>query len=279
MNTIRLLLLIAFAVPVIAQEQPPQYGWKQNLVAGLTLTQVSYTDWAQGGENSLSYTTSLDGKSVEDEQGFNWTNDYKFAYGQTRLGAQGLRKTDDKIDLSSVFTYKLGGYVDPYASATLKTQFAKGFMYDAVGNTTAISAFFDPAFMTQSVGAGYQVSKEVNTRLGLALREVVTNSFNQYADDPTTTTVEKVKVDGGIESVTNLEWLVMENIQLRSQLELFAAFKKIDEVVVRNNTTLSAKVNQYVSAIFNIQLINEKQITPRTQIKETLALGLSYTLY
>ena len=28
----------------------------------------------------------------------------------------------------------------------------------------------------------------------------------------------------------------------------------------------------------NVQFINEKQITPRTQVKETLAIGLSYTL-
>lgn len=280
MNIIRCLLIVALATPARAEEQPaqPQYGWKHGLVSGLTLTQVSYTDWAQGGENSLSYTTSLDGKSMLEEQTSVWTNDYKFAFGQTRLGTQGLRKTDDKIDLSSVFTYKLGGYVDPYAAATVKTQFAKGFAYDAAGNATELSAFFDPAFLTQSAGASYQASKEVKTRLGLALREIITNNFNQYADDPTTTTVEKTKIDGGLESVTNVEWIVMENIQLTSQLELFAAFKKLDEVVVRNNTTLSAKVNQYVTVMFNVQLINEKQITPHTQIKETLALGLSYSL-
>ena len=283
MNRLFVAMLSLAAASSQAQEQPPasptpEYGWKHSEVAGLTLTQVSYTDWAQGGESSLSYTMSLDGKSTRDEQSFNWTNEYKFAFGQSRLGTQGLRKTDDKIDLSSVFTYKLGGYVDPYVAATVKTQFAKGFSYDALGNQTAISGFFDPAFLTQGAGVGYQVSPEVKTRAGLALREVITNSFNQYSDDPATVTIEKKKVDGGLESVTNVEWLLMENVQLTSQLELFAAFKKLDEVIVRNNTTVTAKVNQYVTVIFNVQIVNERQITPRTQIKETLALGLSYTL-
>jgi hypothetical protein len=49
------------------------------------------------------------------------------------------------------------------------------------------------------------------------------------------------------------------------------------KVIIRSNTTLSAKVNKYVTVILNVQLINEKQITPRTQVKETLSLGLSYT--
>ena len=274
------LMLSMDALAQEAEQAPRQeYGWKHGLVAGFTLTQVSYTDWAQGGENSLSYTGSADGKSVNDQPSTSWTNEYRFAFGQSRLGQQGLRKTDDKIDLSTVLTYKFGGYIDPYAAATLKTQFAGGFSYDAAGNATQISAFFDPAFLTQSVGASYQVSKEIKTRLGPALREIITRNFNQYADDPSTAGVEKTKVDAGLESVTNVDWQIEENLQFSSQLELFAPFKKLNEVVVRNNNTLAAKVGKYITVIFNVQLINEKQISPRTQVKEALALGLSYTLF
>ena len=86
---------------------------KNSLVAGLTLTQIAFTDWAQGGENALSYSLSADGKAEDDELGTNWTTLYKFAFGQTRLGDQGLRKTDDIIDLSTVFTYKIDKYLNP----------------------------------------------------------------------------------------------------------------------------------------------------------------------
>ena len=277
MRICMVLLTSCFSLQAPGQEQPAA-PWKHGVVAGLTMTQVSYTDWAQGGENSLSYATSLDGKSAWEDSVFNWTNDYKFAFGQSRLGSQGLRKTDDKIDIASVLTYKVGKYVNPYTAVTIKTQFARGFTYDATGAATEISAFLDPAFLTQSVGAGYQATTEVKTRLGLALREVITTSFNQYADDPTTPVIEKVRVDGGLESVTDVEWLVMENIQLTSQLELFAAFRALDEIILRNDTAVSAKVNEYITVIFNVQTINERQITPRTQIKETLALGINYTL-
>lgn len=259
---------------------PPEYGWKHSLVTGLTLTQVSFTDWAQGGENALSYTIAADGKSADDELMSSWINAYKFAFGQTRLGNQGLRKSDDIIDLSTVFTYKLDAYVNPYAAATMKTQFAKGFMYPIPDSSVQVSAFFDPAFLTQSVGAGYQSpDKAFRTRLGFGLREIITNSFNQYADDPTTPEIEKTSIDGGFESVTNFDWNMAENILFTTQLELFDPVKRLDEVVVRSNTAITGKVNKYVTAIFSLQLINEKRITPRTQVKESIALGLSYTIF
>ncbi len=278
-----LILLILVITTAFAQTPPPapppQYGWKNSLISGLTLTQVAFTDWAQGGENALAYTFSADGSAVDDELSSNWATLYKFAFGQTRLGDQGLRKTDDLIDLSTVFTYKLGVYINPYASATLKTQFAKGFKYDDAGNGTEISQFFDPAFLTQSAGVGYQPAQEVKTRLGVGLREVVTNQFTQYANDPAATDIKKVSVDGGLESVTNVDWKMDDNVMFSTQLEMFSPFKTMDQIIVRDLTTVTAKVNKYVTTILSMQLINERRISPRTQVKESIAIGLSYTVF
>jgi hypothetical protein len=259
----------------------PEYGWKHSLVAGLTLTQIAFTNWAAGGQNALSWTTFLEGKSVKDQEMTNWTTSYKFGFGQTRLGNQGLRKTDDKIDLETILTYRMGTYINPYAAATFKSQFAKGFKYDDdAGTKTAVSQFFDPAYLTQSVGVGYQPTPEVKTRFGVALREVIADKFATiYTDDfETINEIEKSRVDGGLESVTDVELKLDENLLFTSRLELFAPFKTLDEIVVRSDNTLLAKVNKYVTVILNVLLINEKRITPRTQIKETLAIGLSYTL-
>ena len=259
-----------------APAPPPEYGWKNSLVAGLTLTQISFTDWTQGGENALAYGITGDGKIADDELTTNWTSLYKLAFGQARLSNQGLRKTDDIIDLSTVFTYKLGTFINQYAGATLKTQFAKGYTYGANGQEVEVSKFFDPAYMIQSVGFGYQPVTEVKTRLGVGLREIVTQDFHQYADP---TLQKSTKVDGGLESVTNLDWHLEENLLLTSQLELFSPFKTMDEIVVRGSATLTAKVSKYITTIAGLELINEKLISPRTQIKETIAMGLSYTIF
>jgi len=259
--------------------QPPPGPWTHNLVAGLTLTQVAFKDWTQGGENALSYTVSLNGKSERIGDATDWVNTYKFAFGQTRLGIQGLRKTDDKIDLESVLSYKIGTYINPYASATLKTQFALGFKYDPpTGTGTAVSKFFDPAYLTQTLGMGYQPLPEVKTRLGAGLREVITSVFTLYSDNPKTTKIERTSVDGGFESVTNVDWNFAENMLFTAKLELFSAFKELDQVIVRSDNSLAAKVNKFISVIVNVQFINDRRSSTRTQIKETLGLGITFTV-
>jgi len=273
--------VLACFLPLGVQAQQKDsvvFGWSHSMVAGLTLTQIALTDWTQGGDNALALALSLDGKSTNEHPRTNWTSSYKFGFGQTRLATQGLRKTDDRIELESILTFKVGTYFNPYTGATLKTQFAKGLKYDNAGNGIVVSKFFDPAFLTQSAGVGYHPIKEVKTRLGLALREILTSEFPLYADDPTTAAIEKTSVQAGLESVTDVEWKVDDNVLFTSKLEMFSPFKAMDEIVVRNDNTLAAKVNKYITAILNVQLINEKRISPRTQIKETIALGLSYTL-
>jgi hypothetical protein len=99
----------------------------------VNLNQVALKDWSGGGEDALSWTLSVEGKSELTKERYDWSNAYKFAFGQTKLGDQGIRKTDDKIDLESILTYKMGTLINPYVGATLKSQFAKGFVYGDAG--------------------------------------------------------------------------------------------------------------------------------------------------
>ncbi len=281
MKTIILLLLFFVADDMIAQDTKPGLQasadtlWKHTMIISANITQVSFTDWAQGGENALAYALFLEGKSTYAFNMINWVSSYKFGYGQAKLGSQGIRKTDDDIDLESVFTYKMGTYINPFISASMKTQFTEGVKYDALGSATPVSNFFDPAYITQTLGVGYQPGPVIKTRLGISLREIVVNKYAlAYIGD----TTKKVDVDGGLESVTEVGWTVMENVVLNAKLEIFAPVKHFDRMTVRSDNTLSAKVNKLISMNLNVQLINDPQVQARTQIKQTLALGFSFTL-
>jgi hypothetical protein len=260
---------------------PPATGWKHSLVSGLSLTQVSFKNWSKGGENSLAYTLSLDGKSTLTDGAVLWENQYRFAYGQARLGDKELRNTDDVIDLASVLTWVIAEHLNPYASATAKTQFATGYQYDANDVGIPSSKFLDPAYFTQAVGLRYQPVAEVRTRLGLGLREVITDmysSFN-YADDPQTGEIEKTSVNGGLESVTDIEWVVMENVLFTSQLAVFEPFSDTKHPVVNNKNKLTGKVNSYITAMFEFELVYDDVVSPQAQLRQGISLGLSYTLF
>ncbi|MBI5215152.1 MAG: DUF3078 domain-containing protein [Ignavibacteriae bacterium] len=281
MKVISLFFFLFLTTIVVAQTDSVQTTkWKHSLVSGLNLTQVALTDWAQGGENALAWTIVIDGKSSREGDEIVWANTYKLAFGQTRLGSQGIRKTEDKIDFESIVTYKLGTFINPYGATTVKSQFAPGYIYDNMGSDSLVSQFFDPGYLTQSFGVGYQPITELKTRFGVALREIITSNYNQYSDDPTTTTeIEKTRIEGGLELVTDISWQLEENLLFTSKIEFFSPLKSFDETVLRADNSITAKVSKYISANLNLQLLNDKKVSPRTQFKETIALGLSYTFF
>lgn len=271
-----LVAVSVFSSSAYAQEAEKTGPWHHSILGGLALSQVAYKDWAQGGEATLAWTASLDGKSAHDLTKTNWANTYKLAYGQTKLGDGDFLKTDDKIDLESILTYKSGFYVNPYTAATLKTQFFEGLQYDDAGEGTKVSKFFDPAYLTQSAGLGYQPIPQLKTRLGGAIREIMTDEFNQYADDPETDEIEKTRFDVGMESVTEAEWNLKENILFKSKLEIFAALTTPRDVAIRSDSTLAIKVSKNVSVNLNLLIVKDDTLGEDTQIKESLALGFSY---
>lgn len=253
-------------------------GWNLGVISGLNLTQVSYKNWTQGGEDALAYTATVISEAMHLTEVTQWSNYLKLAYGQSKLGSKGLRKTDDEIYFESLFIYYLGTHINPYGSFTLRTQFAPGYEYPTDTTRFQVSKFFDPAYMTQSVGFAWQPDPIFTTRLGVGVREVLTSQFTQYSDDPETAEIEKTRIQGGIESVSALGWEFAENMVLTSRLELFAPFEELDRIIVRSDNIIAMKVNKYVTANFNLVLINDVNVSARTQIKETLSIGLSYTI-
>jgi hypothetical protein len=295
-----LLALLASAMPSVAQQKTPDEiarekrfqeesakkntdtstfrGWKHTGSAGVNLTQISFKDWVAGGDNALSYSLILAGASTLIGDVATWSNSYKFAFGQTRLAAQSLRKTDDEIYFESLLIYKLGTTVNPYGSLTFRSQFAPGYTYDAQ-TETAVSRFFDPAYITQSAGVAYQPCPQVTTRIGAALREIVTSQFPQYSDNAATVEIEKFRIQGGAESVTEAKFNIDDNVELVARLELFAPFNAFDKVIVRNDYAIVARVSKYVNTNLTVNLINDVNVSPRTQIKQALALGVTFNLF
>lgn len=261
-------------IPAAAEQQ--QSAWKHQLAGGVNFSQVALKDWAQGGEEALNWMIVINGKSRCESEKVVWKSAYKFAFGKTRLGSQDVRKTDDKIDLETILTYKIGTVVNPYFGATLKTQFASGYKYGDLGKV-GVSQFFDPAYLTQSAGAGYRPIEEVELRVGLALREIVTRDFNGFSDDAATAKVEKLKLDGGLEAAVDGSWQLSENTLLTSKFGVFAPLQALDETAINFDNTVTVKAGKYLNINFNLQIVDDATAGPKTQVKEAVAIGLNYT--
>jgi hypothetical protein len=253
------------------------YKWVPKAVAGLNLSQISLSNWTQGGEDALSWTLFSNGSLYYRSELWNFKNDLKVAYGRTKLGSADFKTNDNELYLESVVSRSIGWAIDPYFSNTVRTALAPGFNYET-DPATEIANFFDPGYLTQSLGFIYDKTTGFTTRLGFAVQEVITNKFTFYSDDTATTEVEKIKVETGVESVTAAEYTIMENVLLKSKLRLFSRFESFDVWDVRWDNAIASQVNKYITVSFAFLLIYEEAQIQKTQIKEALQVGVVFTI-
>lgn len=254
-------------------------GWNPNAIIGLNLSQISFKDWAQGGSNSLSYTafSKVDIYYITDY--WRWANFLKLAFGRTKLESQGFRTTDNELFFESILSRNLGWKIDPYFSSSVRSSLTKGYDYKTTPETQT-AAFFDPGYLTQSIGFIYHIEDRFSSRLGISIQETFANKFAAiYTDNKETPDkVEKLKVESGLESVTTLVYEFLPNITYATYLKLFTRFDKLDVWDVRWDNYINAKVNEYVNVNINVLILHEISQTRRTQIKNTLALGITYKI-
>lgn len=254
----------------------PQYGWQKEMVGGINITQTNFDNWVQGGENSFAWQANFKFNFVREAEKINWANSGKFDYGMTRVGDESSRKSIDEIKLESVLSYKLNPFVNPYAAFAHTTQFAPGYDYGTEPKSK-ISAFMDPGYFRESIGINYTPNSTIKTRMGFAMKQTVTSDFPvPYADDPDTPEVEKTRSEIGAESVTDLSWKIEKNTLFTSKLELFSNLKAIDQIDVNWDNTLTTSISKYFNFNINFRLFYDKDISPKRQIKQSIAFGFTY---
>lgn len=275
--SVLLIILFASQIDFAQQDSVKLYTWVPVAAVGLNLSQVALSNWTQGGDNSLAISFLGTGGLKYYSEFWKFKNDLKLAYGRTKLGSQDYRTTDNELYLESVLSRSFGWVFDPYISNIVRTALGTGYKYDN-DSAVAVAGFFDPGYLTQSVGFTYDKLESFTTRLGFAVQETFTNKYTQYADDPATPEIEKTKVETGLESVTTAELTLQQNLLYKSNLRLFTRFDQMDVWDVRWDNAFVAKFNDYVNVNFSFLLIYQKDQSLKTQIKEALQLGLTYTL-
>jgi hypothetical protein len=287
------LIVIAVLMAAISLSAEP---WSKSLDLNFTMTQNSYSDsWTGGEAGSISWVSNANGTFQKQmSQKFNFKNTTKLSFGQTHIQDKDTKqwakpiKSTDLIDIENVGKFTMGWLVDPYASLRFETEF-----YD--GSVSSIKRYFSPAKITESAGLARTITKtpanEVNTRLGFALRQIITSVVK--GDTLLKQTESKSTNDGGIESVTDAKFTLTKTLSLVSKLSLYKAlfyskskdlkgtpqanyWKMVD---VNWENQFSAAVAKYVTVSLYAQLLYDKEISKRGRFKETLALGLTYKMF
>jgi hypothetical protein len=278
--------------------------WKAGGVMGLTFAQASYTNWAAGGQNSISGMAYVSLYANFKKETYAWDNTLDLAFGKTELGNDRPRKTDDKIDFSSKYGHTTSNkHWFTSILFNFKTQFDNGYNYP--NDSNVISRFMAPGFFVLSIGMDYKVKDWFTFFIGpVTGKETVVNAptiANTGAYGVQAATYDSrgymitpgkhhLEEFGGYLKVA-LKKDIMKNVNLQTKVELFSNYlKNPQNVVVNWELLIAMKINKYLTASLSTQLMYDDKVNikilnsdgtlqgygPRVQFKEILGIGFAY---
>ncbi len=299
------ILVITFftSLTTFAQEADTSY-WKFGGVTTLTFSQVSLTNWAAGGENSISLNGYFNvyGNYAKDK--VTWENNLEMGYGIIKQGDnESPRKTDDIIILTTQFGYQISKNLSWSSILDFRTQFYEG--EDEDGNR--ISDFMAPGYILIATGLNWNPVPSLNITYAPATGKMTIVNDEELAADGAFGVDQGLRdlsgniIESGNNSRVELGSFlkvrynkenILTNVNVASKLELFTNYlENQGEIDVNWQNQVVMKVNAILSVNLQTQLIYDKDIVftaldangdvisegDKVQFKSVFGVGLSYT--
>jgi Protein of unknown function (DUF3078) len=266
-------------------------NWRKAFKAGLNLNQASFSsNWKAGGVNSIGFNSFLNYKANYKKENTSWDNEIDMLYGMVNNAGQGYRKTLDRIFLDTKVGRTINKNWDFSGSVNFQSQFAPGYKYDKDANgveqSTLISDFFAPAFITAALGLEYHPVPYFKARISpFAPRVTIVNDVERFitVDNPTPYGVEPG-------DKARFEWLafqllaefnkdIAENINLKWRYVMFANYETFEAKTIdhRFDLNLTAKVNKFINVSVGGILLYDFDQDSGVQLSQAFNLGILYT--
>jgi hypothetical protein len=267
--------------------------WKLTLNTNVTVGLSTYSDsWVGGEAGSFSWAWQfLGGAEKQLTPSLLTTNTLKLGFGQTKTQNKDTKtwsvpqKSTDLIDFETVERLTLGGWVDPYISGHVISEFVDGRIAECLH-------YGNPIDISEALGIARTLVKQEqvdwSVRLGGAARQLV----DRYTLDPSESKGYKSDVnnDGGVELVTDLKaankakWAsYATTVRL---YEALASSKAKDlQGDAKNDwrypnanweNSLTLNVTKYIMVNGYVQFLYDRLIHKNWRLKETLGVGLTY---
>lgn len=264
-------------------------GWRSEGKVNLLLNQASFSNWTAGGENNLSGNLGLDYKLNYKKDNFTWDNRVIASYGLVQTQNSSFeKKTDDQLELNSVFAKKAKGYWYYSFLINFRTQFAPGYVYSKDANGAEIrektTNFMSPGYLL--FGPGMYWKKSDNFKLNFApLTSRFTFVDGIYTSIPGYVDGSYFGVDAdksfryelGFNATAYYKFTLMENVTAENILSLYSNYlDKPQNVDIYYTLNIVMKINKVLSADLNFQTIYDDDAFGGFQVKEVFGLGVNY---
>lgn len=303
----KLIIIFLFSLPIgiIAQITEAEASlkktktdtiksWKKGAIFNFGFSQTTLSNWAAGGNSSISGNGIANFHLSYLNKKESWENTLKMGYGIQKQDKLDVQKTDDNIELTSKYGRKASEKWYYAGLVNFRTQFANGYNYP--NDSIRISNFLAPGYLLGAIGMNFK-HKEY---FGIFISPITTKTT--FVMDDSLSLQGAFGVDPGKKSRKevggyfrgNFKKEIMKNIKMSSTLGLFSNYIELPKNIDINwDLLLLMKVNKYITVSINTTMIYDHDITisqdkdgdginevngPRLQFKEIMGIGFSYKL-
>jgi hypothetical protein len=265
--------------------------WRLLGTGAVGFTQSTLSNWAKGGESSLSmlfigrYTANYSKRHLK------WENAAEFRIGFFSSKTRGLEKNEDKLEFQSRVGYTAFKKWYYSAESNFRTQIARGYKFPDKVNP--ISTFMAPGYLTFSLGMDFKPNKNFSlflsplTSKSTFVRDTVLIKASNFGLERGQ---KKLWEPGAIAKV-NWHYAVIENVVYDTRAEIFNNYRfPFQKFYLDWEQVLVMQVTQHISTRLMTQIIydynvmfpvtddNGKVIDKKAkwQFRELFTVGFNY---
>jgi len=285
-------------------------SWHRGGFASVAFNQVSLSNWAAGGQSSLSLSAILNLWDNYKKDKVSWDNSLNLGYGMLEQDGGKPIKNQDIIELNSKYGRLIKGKFNLSALLNIRSQFADGYNYP--NDSVVISKFAAPAYVTVAIGIDYNPTSYLSLFLSPATGRLIIVNDQTLADsgaygvDPAVfdanhnliTHGELTKKQFGAYFKAKFLKDFWKTMFVSSDLALFdnytdpiPAYRK--DIVVNWDNAINIKAGKFLTTSIMTNLIYDHSVDlptyqtingvqtvvgkgPKVQFKEVLGIGISY---
>ena len=251
--------------PVEQKKEKKPSNWTESLSTNIKFGQTSLTNWAAGGDNTVTLQAYVDANANYKKNDLFWNNrlqlDYGFIYASSKPI---LQKSDDRIYLESKFGYKNANMKNFSLSVNydFKSQFTDTYDYPTPGKKANGDAFGEGEtpvradwLAAKSLKSGLLAPAYTNLAVGIDVKPFKWLSFNI------------APVTGGVVIVSN------KSLRKNYGMELKDEFKDTDKLSAEELDKYNAAVEAGGAALGNYY--RSARFEFGAQIKTDIAVNIN----
>ena len=274
------LLISSFIFAEETKKDSVKYWNVKNSII-LNSEQSTLSNWSAGGYSSFAFSSFYKGFYNYKKGNNQWDNSVELAYGmiwQDKTGngfkdpTNEFQKSDDKIELNSIYSRKMIKSWNYSVLMNLKSQFDEGYK-----DGKLVSAPISPITITSSVGWEYK-NKGFSAMLSfLAGKTTIVTDRRLMGNEIFGFTQPEQCALFSLGSYAKFFFQkdIFKNVNLLVKLDFFYDYHKpLLDTDINTEIFINIKVNKYLTAFVNFQAIMDKDFNTTLQYKQRFGLSV-----